>query len=944
MSAIDKKLSEIFDNPNPERRSMMDYIDMCILCETKIEEIVDFLSDNCEKEELLYGLSYLIYKLGQKPCNLEDKDDDSEIRLKNTPNNEPQTVTPNTEETFGQINPFDVVDHLDKLERYEGWHNFKKAMHTMVDNCLVEDNRRNAGLKPVFPKLHTVVTGCPGSGKTACISFMQQLYVYLGLLEEGKIETVSVSELVANNSSNVYGTIMGSVSDTQNGIYVIRNAHELHISSSKVFDVEPQIIRALTDALDNVKPHQHWMLVLEGEPEGMDALLSANPSLKKHFSNTIHLEDFTVEELCRLFKARCEEYDYSLSAKARKKLEIYFAYQYQRRGPNFDNIHMVNRLFETEVTPAFYKRLQTVLKPTKKQLKTIEAQDIPDVYDHSEAELRELAELVGLEKIKSRVNDYLNVVRLSKRRMEMGLSTTMPRLHMVFLGNPGTGKTTVAQIIGKVFASWGILSNGSVISTEKSKMVGQYIGETEMKMNQLLAQARGNVLFIDEAYQLAEGGEKDFGRVVMDSLLTELGKDNLDMVVILAGYTAPMKRLMESNEGIESRFPNVFNFEDYSADELVEIAKMMAKKQGFSLAKGVEEKISAIIQEEYEKPSARFGNARFVSNLLQNDILATMGKRTAALPNPTKKDLCLILPEDVIIGKKRKDVVFDDIAINAALARLDRMAGLDNVKKAIHGFVQSVRYLHSRGEDYVGKGLLSWRFVGNTGTGKSTVAEIMAEILKGMRLIANSHIVEIKGERILNVSDYDCDHVLREAVKTSCNGLIFIDVDTPECAESQQRYGRSIEFIRMKIKELTVEVGGECALIVAEMKGSAPNGDVAERLSDAGVYDYDHTLVFKDYTPGELFQILCICLQKHDVVFTPQAEAHMRKYLEKFTASGHANARTMKTMSRTIYRQVILRESGMEEIPDVHQVLLQDVGTFSWDSNKGKIGFKVTKK
>ncbi|MBR4804251.1 MAG: AAA family ATPase, partial [Bacteroidales bacterium] len=595
-------------------------------------------------------------------------------------------------------------------------------------------------------------------------------------------------------------------------------------------------------------------------------------------------------------------------------------------------------------TPAFYKRLQTVLKPTKKQLKTIEAQDIPDVYDHSEAELRELAELVGLEKIKGRVNDYLNVVRLSKRRMEMGLSTTMPRLHMVFLGNPGTGKTTVAQIIGKVFASWGILSNGSVISTEKSKMVGQYIGETEMKMNQLLAQARGNVLFIDEAYQLAEGGEKDFGRVVMDSLLTELGKDNLDMVVILAGYTAPMKRLMESNEGIESRFPNVFNFEDYSADELVEIAKMMAKKQGFSLAKGVEEKISAIIQEEYEKPSARFGNARFVSNLLQNDILATMGKRTAALPNPTKKDLCLILPEDVIIGKKRKDVVFDDIAINAALARLDRMAGLDNVKKAIHGFVQSVRYLHSRGEDYVGKGLLSWRFVGNTGTGKSTVAEIMAEILKGMRLIANSHIVEIKGERILNVSDYDCDQVLREAVKTSCNGLIFIDVDTPECAESQQRYGRSIEFIRMKIKELTVEVGGECALIVAEMKGSAPNGDVAERLSDAGVYDCDHTLVFKDYTPGELFQILCICLQKHDVVFTPQAEAHMRKYLEKFTASGHANARTMKTMSRTIYRQVILRESGMEQIPDVHQVLLQDVGTFSWDSNKGKIGFKVTKK
>ena len=128
-------------------------------------------------------------------------------------------------------------------------------------------------------------------------------------------------------------------------------------------------------------------------------------------------------------------------------------------------------------------------------------------------------------------------------------------------------------------------------------MVGQYIGETELKMTRLLARARGNILFIDEAYQLVEGGDKDYGRIVMNSLLTELGKENPDMVVILAGYTAPMKRLLESNEGIESRFPNVFNFEDYTTDELVEIGKQMIDRQGFILTPGAEANMRAIIED-----------------------------------------------------------------------------------------------------------------------------------------------------------------------------------------------------------------------------------------------------------------------------------------------------------------------------------------------------------
>ena len=828
-------------------------------------------------------------------------------------------------------------EQLAQLDMFPGWGNFKRRMHQMCSRRRIDGLRLEAGLGAGVPSLHTAVIGHPGTGKSSCVTLMASIYKALGYLDTEETYVTRLSKLSSSVVNGEFEAVESAVAKAQGGTLVFENAHELYRTEPKNHDTEGMIIRALTDALQNKDKYPRWMLVLVGEPEGMEALFAANPDLCRHFNKPIYMEDFLPDELFWMIDACCRGRRLKLSPEARRKLEMYILHKYNHRGPDFQNAWLVQRLFDEEIIPAMYGRLDSLESPSQEQLSLVLPGDVPALASNQGDAMAELDELIGLEKIKTKVKDYLNAVRLAGRRMEMGLPTNMPRLHMAFLGNPGTGKTTVAEIIGKVFASWGILSGGRVIRTEKSQMVGQYIGETEFKMKALLERARGNILFIDEAYQLVEGGEKDYGRVVMNSLLTELGKENPDMVVILAGYTAPMKRLLESNEGIESRFPNVFNFEDYTTDELLGIAKLMISRQGFILTDGAEANMRRIIEEESEKPSPRFGNGRFVSNLLQNEVLAMLGGRTAALKNPSREDLCTILPEDVVIGKSQKDIVFDDKAIDAALARLDALVGLDNVKTAIHNFVRSARYLHSIGEPYVGKGLLSWRFIGKSGTGKSTVAEIMAAILKGMRLISNSHITEIKGERIFNVSESDCDAVLSEAVKKACNGLIFIDTDDPKFSQSPQVYGRSIEQIRLKVKELTVETGGECALILAELE--APNGDVAEQLSEGGVHEFDHTLVFKDFTSDELFGILCHCLEKFSVSFTPAAEKHMRGYLDSLSSSIGVNARTMKLMSRTIYQQVILRESGLSRRPKVHQVNISDVATFKWNGRKGKIGF-----
>lgn len=927
--------SEMFKNPNPEQQRLMELIDSRIedgMDRSDIEE--SLIGDLMDETSFHFCMSYAIWKLGQKRQSESEYDEDLEkmLALDSAPEDKTENETESEPEPeSSEPEDLSAREVLGRLNEMPGWNNLKRRMEGIISLHGVAEIRDTLGLKKNLPTMHTILIGNPGTGKSCCVKYLAEIYHALGMLPENSIRLTNLAKV--SNS-----TITSEIHYAIGGVLVFENAHELYHSENKPIDNEQQIVRSLIDELNDPAKQSNWMLVLTGEPQGMESLLAAYPELREHFQEPIYMEDFKPEELYRIVDRCCDERDVHLAPQAKKKLEMLLLHKYNQRGPNFENARFVQRLFDEKIIPAMYKRIADSEDPeVADDLGLVVAESIPSINGSSGDGMAELDELIGLARIKTRVKDYLNAVRLASRRMELGLPASMPRLHMAFLGNPGTGKTTVAEIIGKVFAEWGILSVGRVIRTEKSQMVGQYIGETEYKMNNLLARARGNILFIDEAYQLAEGGERDFGRIVMNSLLTELGKNNLDMVVILAGYTAPMKKLLESNEGIESRFPNVFNFEDYTTDELLEIGKLMIHRQGFNLTEGAELNMQAIIRAESEKPSPRFGNGRFVSNLLQNEILATLGARTAKMDNPTAEDLSTILPEDVVVNKAQKDVIFDDVAIDEALKRLDSLAGLPNVKHAIHNFVQSARYLHSIGEPYVGKGLLSWRFIGKSGTGKSTVAEIMAEILKGMRLIANSHITEIKGERIFNVSESDCDAVLQEAVKKSCNGLIFIDVDDSKFDGTRSYYGRSVEQIRLKVKELTIESGGECALILAEL--DAPNKNVAEQLSDGGVYEFDHTLVFKDFTPDELFQILCGCLEKFLVSFSPAAERHIKGFLKSLNSSIGASARTMKLMSRTIYQQVILRESGLARPPKSHQVQLADIETFKWDSKKGKIGF-----
>ena len=257
----------------------------------------------------------------------------------------------------------------------------------------------------------------------------------------------------------------------------------------------------------------------------------------------------------------------------------------------------------------------------------------------------ELSGYIGLESIKKEVANLINMVTVYKMRKAHDLPTLDMSLHMVFSGNPGTGKTMIARLMSRVYHSLGILSKGHLVEVDRSGLVAGYVGQTALKTGDVVKKALGGVLFIDEAYALSGGGENDFGQEAIDTLLKAMEDHRDDLVVIVAGYDSLMDVFIHSNPGLESRFNRYLHFDDYSLDEMMRIFESQCKKNQYMLAEGSEEAVKALI-DEANTNSISFGNARGVRNVFER-VLVEQANRLSALEDLTRDDLMAILPADV---------------------------------------------------------------------------------------------------------------------------------------------------------------------------------------------------------------------------------------------------------------------------------------------------------
>ena len=282
-------------------------------------------------------------------------------------------------------------------------------------------------------------------------------------------------------------------------------------------------------------------------------------------------------------------------------------------------------------------------KPNESGAEKPEAEEKKPDFDELMAQLDSL---VGLDEVKKDIKNLMNLVKVRRLRRENGLPIPPMSLHMVFMGNPGTGKTTVARIISGLYAAIGVLEKGQLIEVDRSGLVAGYVGQTALKTQEVIKSALGGVLFIDEAYSLASGGENDFGREAIETILKAMEDHRDELIVVVAGYDGPMEKFINSNPGLQSRFNKYFYFPDYNGEQLLHIFKGQCKKNGYALTEEAEAEAKAMFEELYENRGENFGNGRDVRNVFE-DTVVRQSNRVAALDTPTKDDLMQFIPEDL---------------------------------------------------------------------------------------------------------------------------------------------------------------------------------------------------------------------------------------------------------------------------------------------------------
>lgn len=260
--------------------------------------------------------------------------------------------------------------------------------------------------------------------------------------------------------------------------------------------------------------------------------------------------------------------------------------------------------------------------------------------------LDELNSLIGLENVKEKVNDLIIYQKVQKLRRQNNLHTSKSTLHMAFTGNPGTGKTTVARIVGRIYKQLGLLSKGQFIEVSRTDLIAGYQGQTALKVKKVIEKAKGGVLFIDEAYSITENDHSDsYGRECLTELTKALEDYRDDLVVIVAGYTEPMKLFFESNPGLKSRFNTFIEFGDYSADELEEILISMCRSNDYVLSDDVCEKIRCSLAAKVAHKDEHFANGRLVRNIF-DDLIMNHARRVVNIPNPSREELSTIISDD----------------------------------------------------------------------------------------------------------------------------------------------------------------------------------------------------------------------------------------------------------------------------------------------------------
>ncbi|MBN8199996.1 MULTISPECIES: AAA family ATPase [Bacillaceae] len=574
----------------------------------------------------------------------------------------------------------------------------------------------------------------------------------------------------------------------------------------------------------------------------------------------------------------------------------------------------ISGVFHTSTYYTDMKKHLNAINRLKNEWKEIfESED--EESDLPKDPLVELNEMVGLHSVKNRVHDFYRFLKYQNERKSLGFQTKDElSLNMILTGNPGTGKTTIARLLAKIYHSLGVLPREEVIEADRSQLVGGFVGQTEENVRAAVEKAIGGVLFIDEAYSLKREGQtgSDYGQTAIDTLVslmtgTEYGGK---FAVIMAGYPEEMRQFLDSNPGLRSRFPesNFIALPDYSNEELLQIAEKLSADNDYVLTEGAKQELGKRI--EKERVDDTFGNARTVRNIVLDAIFR---KGSQAEKNENIMAYTLLEKEDFESEEEEK--------LMDPQEQLAQLIGLETVKIEVHNLVSFVKMQQLRRE----KGLpvvpiqLHSVFTGNPGTGKTTVAKIYAELLKECGFLKRGHLM------VASRADFVAGYVGQTAIKTkkkireALGGVLFIDEAYSLLSQTSGDFGKEV------IDTLVDEMTKHNENLVVVLAGY-PNEMEKLMSSNPGLKSrFKKFFHFKDYSTAELLEIIISYAGQYEYTLTEEAGDYLNRTLAKIEING--NGRFAANLAdEAIQAQAMRIVSAIDE--DIEQVSILEKEDF----------------
>lgn len=525
-------------------------------------------------------------------------------------------------------------DPLREINALIGLDEAKRAVAGLVDVLRAEQVRRDAGAVSEPAQRNMVFAGPPGSGKTRMAELTGRLLRRLGLLSRGHLVEVTRTDLVGTYTSDSVSLVTDAVARAAGGVLLIDDACALsRQDSGRDRETMARLGRVLADQRGGD------LLVIVAGPDPQITEWVAGAGWSGRFPAVVRFPGYTAAELTAIYASSAEARGFVLAGGTEDRVRGALS---RARG----NARLAGLLLEQTVTAQARRVLGANQRTSHREALQIVPDDVPagigPAADDPADPAAALDALIGLADVKARVRRLSAEAKAEVMRRKAGMPIASPTRHMIFTGNPGTAKTTVARLLAAVYRGLGLLSSGHLVEVSRVDLIGQYLGQTAPKVRDAVERAMGGVLFIDEAYSIV--GDS-YGREVVATLIKLMEDHRGDLVVIAAGYPGPMKRFLESNPGLASRFPTRISFPDYTDSELLAIFTRAAADEGFELADGVDARVRTVLA---AIPRDRdFGNGRTMRSILE-DAISRQAERLADLsPPPPESDIRTLTPADI---------------------------------------------------------------------------------------------------------------------------------------------------------------------------------------------------------------------------------------------------------------------------------------------------------